>query len=63
VLADHVLGDAADDDCLTLRVDAFAAHGLAHQHVELVDQLGLLVTLDSRRRHADPSRDELQVGR
>ena len=53
MVADDALGDAAYDGGVALRVDALTPHGLAHQQVELVDQLAGL-TVDSRRRHAAP---------
>ena len=55
VVADDTLGDPADDGGVALRVDTLAADGLAHEQVELLDQLP--VTIDGRRRHAgSPSR-------
>ena len=55
VVADHGLGDPAYDGRVALRVDALAAHHLAHVRVELLDQLP--VTIDGRRRHVgSPSR-------
>jgi hypothetical protein len=55
VVADDSFGDAADDGGVALRVDTLAADGLAHEQVELLDQLP--VSIDGRRRHAgSPSR-------
>ena len=47
VVADDALGDPAYDRGVALRVDALAADGLAHQLVELLDQLA--VRVDGRR--------------
>ena len=55
MVTDHALGDAADDGRVALGVHALTADGLAHEQVELLDQLP--VTIDGRRRHAgSPSR-------
>ena len=56
MVADDALGDPAYDGGVALRVDALAAHRLAHPQVELVDQLGvrLVLTVERRRRHAAP---------
>ena len=51
VVADDVLGDAAYDERLALRVDALAAHALAHLVVEPLDQL--VVGARRRRRPID----------
>ena len=53
MVADDALGDAAYDGGVALRVDALAAHGLAHQQVELVDQLG--ASVHDGRGHDDTS--------
>ncbi len=39
VVADDVLGDAAYDEGLALRVDALAPHALAHLQVEALDEV------------------------
>ena len=39
---------------VALRVDALAAHGLAHQQVELVDQLAVPVPVDTVADIAPP---------
>ena len=52
VVADDSLGDPPDDGSVALRVDTLAAHGLAHEQIELLHQLP--VTVDGRRRHAGP---------
>ena len=54
VVTDHAFGDAAYDGRVALRVDALMAHGLAHEQVELVHQLGMPVAVDSGCRHAAP---------
>ncbi len=51
MVADHALRDSPDDDRIPLRVDALAAHQLAHVEVELVDQLRVGI---GGQRHGGP---------
>ena len=48
VLADHALGDPADERGVALRVDALAAHVLADLLVELLDELLVSVRRTTR---------------
>jgi hypothetical protein len=54
--ADHGFGQAAYDARIELRVDALAAHGLAHPLVERLDELGVGVRGDHRHPIPPPSR-------
>ena len=54
--AHHGLGEAAYDERVALRVDALAAHGLAHPLVERLDQVGVRVRGDDRQRRSLPSK-------
>jgi hypothetical protein len=55
VVADDVLGDAAYDEGLALRVDTLAPHALAHLQVEPLDEVVDVRSRDAINGHDVPA--------